>query len=207
MFIVFIRSTAKVDNVCVYCVHQEHSQSRQCCVFTVFIRSTAKVGNVVCLLCSSGARPKTSVNSREHQPLTQNGYIHVTQSGALPCKALIHVDLEHYFSQDYSAPVKASMKTLMEDVFRQCKHHHFTSLAVPVIGVDETWDCPVPIDEASEAIVSCFIDLEDRGGIDQAWYVESNQLAEALATLHRIHVVERQFMYDYIFICCLLFIL
>lgn len=148
-----------------------------------------------------------SVNSREHQPLTQNGYIHVTQSGALPCKALIHVDLEHYFSQDYSAPVKASMKTLMEDVFRQCKHHHFTSLAVPVIGVDETWDCPVPIDEASEAIVSCFIDLEDRGGIDQAWYVESNQLAEALATLHRIHVVERQFMYDYIFICCLLFIL
>ena len=33
--------------LCVYYVYQEHSHSKQCCVFTVFIRSTAKLGSIV----------------------------------------------------------------------------------------------------------------------------------------------------------------
>lgn len=32
--------------LCVYYVYQEHSHSKQHCVFTVFIRSTAKVGSI-----------------------------------------------------------------------------------------------------------------------------------------------------------------
>lgn len=47
------------------------------------------------------------------------------------------------------------MEMLMADVFHECNSHHFVSLAIPVIGVDEPWDCPVPVDEASKAIVRC----------------------------------------------------
>ncbi|KAK7110036.1 uncharacterized protein [Littorina saxatilis] len=105
---------------------------------------------------NAGARPKSHGSSSardEQQPSNQRGGIHVTPSGALPCKALIHVDLCHYFSEGTSTSFENALKVLMTDIFQECDRSHFSSLALPVFGVDAYFGKrPTPINVATSCI-------------------------------------------------------
>lgn len=69
------------------------------------------------------------------------------QSGRLPCKAVINIPFENEISMQGDC-----LKTLVHDILMTAEKHHFTSLAMPAIGVDGTHE-PMAVHDASEAIV------------------------------------------------------
>lgn len=103
-----------------------------------------------------GARLKASEQSNFSADNREECGVTVIPSGALPCKALIQFNPQSYYWQDDS---DLPLKHLVRDILQAAQHHHFTSLAIPVLGVDDrSRDDGLPINIAVLTLVEAVCD-------------------------------------------------
>lgn len=102
-----------------------------------------------------GAKPKDYRNNCNQQSDSSLSHLFVRQSGSLPCKVVIEIDVPELSESD--SPKFSTQKDILEiivkEILQKAEMYHFSSLAFPVIWVDTGDDDKVlPIYLATEVI-------------------------------------------------------